>query len=337
MSSVNYFKAKKEDNYSCQGLKCSSVLPNYFFSKQEKLALGIDLTIKEWLKFWKTTNCPAIFNSMIYIEGKYSEKGFQKAVECYNYMFYSYYGPYDEITNKKGGHTISDSDEMSNLLINSCIKNQGVCQCVAYTMCSDCNSLTIHESKLLKKLGGCACIPSTSIQYNLERSCDKDCTSKNVSKTRNYKTGIVDICKRKVCFIDPITGIQFDDQCPHCKDGSCTCIIDEKGHYSNYKDNCNIKFITYSENNCSDDEPTYVKYVFLFILIILILAIIVVLIINNPTETEELGNETSEFNKSLQSQDAIYDSSFFGLNPMYSFNMVPDFTSNLTKKNSKKK
>ena len=53
-------------------------------------------------------------------------------------------------------------------------------------MCYECTSMSIHDSKLLRKLGGCACIPKTSIKYNLPQECDSECTGINVSKKRLF-------------------------------------------------------------------------------------------------------------------------------------------------------
>lgn len=320
-SGLNYFVKDRSNSLACSGTNCSSNVPNYFFTKEEKEIMGIGLTLSEWINVWKTKDCPSIFSNMIYINGKYSEYGFKKAVECYNYIFYSYFGPYDADTNPKGGHVISDMDEMSNFLINSCIKNQGVCQCVAHTICSDCSSLAIHESKLLRKLGGCACKPQFSGSLGLDRNCDPTCASRSVSKTRDYKSGKVGTCSKRVCFIDPVTNLPFSEECPHCYDGECTCVIDSKGHHLK-NDNCKV-VINVSRNNC--EQNLYSYYWVLVVLFLLLLAMIVVIIIRNPTNDKEMGENVDDFQKSLASSEPIFSTSF-SLNPKYySFNLTPDF------------
>lgn len=279
MSKVNYFSKKPIKNYDCQNMECSWELPPYDLTEEERKFLGVGLSLEEWRIFWRNNNCEYIVENMLYNSGIYSEDGFRKAVSFYNYIFYSYFGPYDSQRNKKGGHIISDSDEMSNLLINSCLKNQGVCQCVAHTMCYECTSMSIHDSKLLRKLGGCACIPKTSIKYNLPQECDSECTGINVSKKRDYSTGKIKECKRKVCFIDPLTGLVFDEQCSHCKQGECVCITDRRGYF--VKEKCgNI------QKNKKQTKPNIFVFIFLLI-IVLVSALFFVIFYDKSIPKEE--------------------------------------------------
>ena len=331
MNSVNYFKKANTDELNCAGLECSFSVPKIYLSREEQLCIGIGLSIEEWLDVWRTKDCSSIFHRMIYRYGSYSSEGFMKAVECYNYMFYSYYGPYDCNNNPKGGHVISDEDEMSSYLINSCIKNQGVCQCVSYNMCSGCTSLEIHESKLLRKLGGCACISATSNSYQIESACDPSCASSNVSKRRNIESGEIETCKRKVCFIDPVTGVPFDEMCPHCSDNKCVCIVNGKGHFEQYKNNCSDII----NDNDEDEESSEFPYGWLLILFILILAVIAVIILQNPTTDTELGQEeVSPFSELPPVENfTVYSNNYI---PEYSFNLMPAFITQTTTTKKKK-
>lgn len=280
MSCLNYFSKTDSDVYNCDGTSTSGDLPSHTLTSQEKLCMGIDIGVDEWSTYWRTGTCQAMYKSIIKPDGNYSEEGFKCAVEDYNYIFYSYFGPYDPNTNPNGGHHIDETDEMSNLLIDSCSQNQGVCQCVAYNMCSNCKSYEVYEDGLIKKLCGCACQNTVSKVYGIDPYCEPPCASRTTSKHRNFTTGQIDFCRTKVCFVDEPQIFEFDSDCPHCSNNDCECISD-KPLTSSLKKRC--KKYT---NVVEEDEPMYSSYRYYVFLIIIVLFIIV-LVVQNSNNIEE--------------------------------------------------
>jgi hypothetical protein len=317
MSCPSYLNETKTDVISCQGMKPSNIIPNHEISSEERKCLGIDIGLMEWNDNWKTGTCSAVFKDMIYPDGEYSEVGFRNVVDDYNYIFYSYYGPYDAITNRKGGHFISSSDKMSTYLINSCSDNQGVCQCVSYNMCSECKSSDVYSDDLIRKLCGCYCSNSISQLYGVDKECEATCANATTSKQRNYQTGIIKGCKKKVCFLESDQIFTFNDSCPHCNNNDCECIISGE-HPEIFSENC------VDSQKINDETDSYSSGFWFIIIIILIMFgfAIIITVLKNPKissdqikveSTDNITPLTPKLKQSLSNETPISE-----INPSYS-------------------
>lgn len=283
MSCPSYFENVKTNKRSCNGMKPSSDYPSHEMSDTEKKCVSLDQDS------WASGACEQEFHNMIFPDGRYSKEGFENAVSDYNYMFYSYFGPYDSDTNPNGGHTISEDDTMSKYLINSCSANQGVCQCVAYNMCGNCKSSKLHENQLLRQLCGCACRNTMSEMYDIDPLCEATCANRTTSKHRNFKTGRVDKCNQKVCFFDTDTVHIFDDSCPHCQGDDCVCgVVDRNDRVYKFKDRCDLRRSHYLDEYILEEEssPNYMYGYVAFVLII-ILVLVLVIFLGNAEEKKQ--------------------------------------------------
>lgn len=285
MSCLNYFSKTSTDRYNCNNTNASGNLPSHELTSQEKQCMGIGVNMDEWGTFWKSGTCQSMYKEMIKPNGTYSEVGFTNAVADYNYIFYSYFGPYDPNTNPNGGHQIDEKDEMSNLLIESCSQNQGVCQCVAYNMCSNCKSYEVYEDGLIKKLCGCACQNTVSQVYGIDPYCEPPCASRETSKHRNFTTGRIDFCHSKVCFVDEPEVFLFDSECPHCSNNDCDCVSD-KPLTSALKKKCSKYNIV---REPVEPESTFSYSYFVFILVVVLLVLISI-VENSNEESTEISN-----------------------------------------------
>lgn len=290
MSCVSYFNPSITDQIHCNGMKPSNK-QNRLRTDLEKrcLAIGTD----SWKNDWRNGRCQEMFNSMVFPEGTYSKTGFANAVSDYNDMFYSYYGPYHPDTNPNGGHIIDDSDEVSKLLIESCSKTQGVCQCAAYNMCNSCKSYEVYESTLTKKLCGCASQSSISNVYGVDQYCEPPCAGRDTSKQRNFQTGIVKSCKQKVCFVDKPEVFVFSNDCPHCNENECLCVsVNELP--SNIRRRCRDDSIVLRDRYT---EPSIYPIFGFFLIIITFVFAVIITGMEPTTETITTLNQNNTMNQ----------------------------------------
>lgn len=227
MSCISNLDRTTTDVRNCNGTTMSSNPPSHQMSSQEQICLGINLPEgQSQSQDWENGKCQALIHDMVYPNGEYSKEGFENAVEDYNYLFYSYYGPLTA-DNPNGGHTIDEDDEYSNLLIDSCSKTQGVCQCAAFNMCRKCTSSQIIGNDLTRKFCGCFSINTVSALYGTDPNCDPLCSGVNTNKHRNFTTGKVSDCSQRVCHITDTDIGEFYNNCPQCRDGDCICYSEE--------------------------------------------------------------------------------------------------------------
>lgn len=291
MSCVNYFNKSKTDTKFCNGITPSSDIPSHSMTDEEIKCVGIGSTLSQWKDSWATGTCTNVFKQITHPNGKYSSTGFTNVVEDYNYMFYSYYGPYDT-NNPNGGHSINSSDEMSSYLINSCSENQGVCQCVSYNMCTSCKSSEIYSDNLVRELCGCYCNNTVADLYGIDTYCEPTCANRTSSKSRNFQTGIVDFCKKKVCFLDTDQIFTFDDSCPHCSGDSCKCAISDSGNFSGadrFKSRCSKdSYIEYDDFDESTTTSSMAYLVFIFIVVLVVAIVFVMSVDEKKTDHQAL-------------------------------------------------
>lgn len=301
MSCISNLNNIETDEINCNGMIMSNEIPSHQMTRQEEICLGINLPEKqELIQDWENGKCQAMINEMVYPDDEYSEQGFKRAVNDYNYLFYSYYGPKTE-TNINGGHTINEDDDFSRLLINSCSETHGVCQCVSFNMCKDCGQDEIYDNKLTRRLCGCFC--------NDSDPCDFTCASKNTSKFRDYEFGQVKECKDEICnVIDTDIG-SFVDICPKCRGDSCACYSD-KILPSSFRSVCNNRSnVRYDDEDFIDTESYNVKY-FMFIFAVFLLVMIIFVMAKNEEKINEDIKIKSDPVKKDESVKIKYDKIF---------------------------
>ncbi len=152
---------------------------------------------------------------------------------------------------------------MSNLLIESCLRNQGVGQCAAYVMCSNCTDIELNSSRLLSKFAGCIYSSTISKKLDIHQMCCPTC--KGAMKSRDFDTGDIRKCDRKVCF---------------SQKNELFCTGD--------KDEC----VLIDMNDCSE---TCDYSMFFGIFFIIMIVIIILVVINGKDSDKELYPDKNEF------------------------------------------